>query len=307
MAFATTMASFAQNAAEISQELCAPPRLRASLTLDFARDGFAGHTVLVASRQEPPLKVVRAFNVQDGAALAHLHNVSGGLLGGDQLALKVDVGARAQVQLTTTGATRIYRPRREALPATQTNEFTLHEDALLEYVPDAIIPFAGARFSQVTTIHLAQGAGLFWWEILTPGREAHGEAFAYECVEMKTNVLALGQPIASERVRIEPHKCSTRSFGRLGPYRTWATFCIARIGPSPSDWLALEHELREQALPLTRHGEILWAVSALPAYGIMVRCVALQGRHVLPGLQTLWQTAKRRLYGRDAVRPRKVN
>jgi len=307
MAFAATMASTAQKAGEASSELCAPLQLQASLTLDFARDEFAEHTVLAASRQEPPLKVVRAFNVQGGAALAHLHNVSGGLLGGDQLALKVHVGARAHVQLTTTGATRIYRPRRHALPATQTNEFTVNEGALLEYVPDAIIPYAGARFSQTTTIHLARGAGIFWWEILAPGREARGESFAYDSVEMKTNVIALNQPIASERARIEPARRSTQSFGRLGPYRTWATFCIARVGPSPAEWLALEHELREQAMPLTQHGETLWAVSALPAHGLMVRCVAVHGRHVLPGLQALWQTAKRRLYGQDAVPPRKVN
>src|SRR5277367_5900401 len=223
---ATTMASVAEKQREITAEASAPTRLQASLALDFARDELAGHTVLAATRQEPPLKVVRAFHVQDGTALAHLHNVSGGLLGGDQLALKVNVGVGASVQLTTTGATRIYRPRREALATMQFNEFTVNEGALLEYVPDAIIPFAGARFSQTTTIHLAQGAGLFWWEILAPGREARGETFEYDCVEMKTDIAALGQPIASERVRIEPRKRSTQSFGRLGPYRTWATFCI---------------------------------------------------------------------------------
>jgi urease accessory protein len=307
MAFAKTMASVAENPRAITSQPCVPSRLQASLTLDFARDEFAGHTVLAASRQEPPLKVVRAFTVPDGAALAHLHNVSGGLLGGDHLALKVNVGAGARVQMTTTGATRIYRQRREAAPTTQSNEFTVNDGALLEYVPDSIIPFAGARFSQATTIHLAQGAGLFWWEILAPGREARGEMFAYDCVEMKTDVVALGQPIASERVRIEPGKQSTPSFGRLGAYRTWATFCIAHVGRSAAEWLALEHELREQAMPLTQQGETLWGISALPAHGVMVRCVAVHGRHVLPGLQILWQTAKRRLYGRDATPPRKVN
>jgi urease accessory protein len=304
---ANTMTSVAENPRTMLSEPCASPRLQASLTLDFAHDEFAGHTVLAASRQEPPLKVVRAFAVQDGAALAHLHNVSGGLLGGDHLALKVNIRAGARVQLTTTGATRIYRPRQEALPATQCNEFTVYEGALLEYVPDAIIPFAGARFSQASTIHLAQGAGLFWWEILAPGREARGEAFAYDCVELKTDIIAGSRPIASERVRIEPRKRPVQSFGRLGPYKTWATFCIARVGPSAVEWLVLERELREQALPLTKHGETLWAISILPAHGLMVRCAAVHGRHVLPGLQTLWQTAKRRLYGRDAVPPRKVN
>jgi urease accessory protein len=307
MVLANTMASVAENPRGIAPVLSEPSRLRATLTLDFARDEFTGNTVLAASRQEPPLKVVRAFTLDDGATLAHLHNVSGGLLGGDQLALKVNVGPGAQVQLTTTGATRIYRPRGQAPPTTQVNEFTVNEGALLEYVPDAIIPFARARFSQTTTIHLTQGSGLFWWEILAPGREARDETFAYDCVEMKTDISALGVPIACERARIEPRKRSTQTFGRLGPYRTWATFCIARVGQICSDWLALEQEMRAQASQLTKHGETLWSVSTLPAHGLMVRCVAVHGRHVLPGLQTLWQTAKRRLYGCDAVPPRKVN
>jgi len=38
-----------------------------------------------------------------------------------------------------------------------------------------------------------------------------------------------------------------------------------------------------------------------------VRCVARQGRDVLTGLHALWRAAKLRLYGRDAVPPRKVN
>jgi urease accessory protein len=304
---ADTMASAAQNSRAIAPEPCASPRPQASLTLDFARDEFTGRTVLAASRQEPPLKVVRAFPLQDGATLAHLHNVSGGLLGGDHLALRVSIGAGARVQLTTTGATRIYRPRQSAPRATQSNAFTVNEGALLEYVPDAIIPFTGARFTQATTIHLAQGAGLLWWEILVPGREACGEAFAYDCVEMKTDIVALGQPIACERVRIEPRKRPVKSFGRLRSYKTWATFCIARAGLTAAESLALEQDLREQAIPLTKHGETLWGISTLPAHGLMLRCAAVHGRHVLPGLQALWQAAKRRLYGCDAVPPRKVN
>ena len=203
-ASATTMASVAQNAREVSPELCEPPQAASIPHCWILRAmKFTGRTVLAASRQEPPLKVVRAFNVQDGAALAHLHNVSGGLLGGDQLALKVNVGARADVQLTTTGATRIYRPRHEAPPATQSNEFTLYEDALLEYVPDAIIPYGGARFSQTTTIYLAQGAGIFWWEILAPGREAGGESFAYDC---SRNENGCGRARPTNRQRTSAHR-----------------------------------------------------------------------------------------------------
>jgi urease accessory protein len=278
----------------------------ASMRLDFERDAMSGRTVLAASHQEPPLKVVRAFGVEDGAALVHLHNVSGGLLGGDRLQLAVHVGAGARVQVTTTGATRIYRARAEALPTLQSNEIAVAENGLLEYLPDAVIPFAGARFSQRTTIRLAAGAGLFWWEVLAPGREAHGEIFAYESVQLATDLVAGGRLVAAERVRLEPKTRSLASLARLGAYRTSATFYVCQVGVG-QDWLALERELRELVALLGRREDALWAVSTLAAYGLVVRCAAKRGRDVLAGLQEVWRAAKWRLHGRVALMPRKVN
>ncbi|HTW22132.1 MAG TPA: urease accessory protein UreD [Candidatus Baltobacteraceae bacterium] len=283
------------------------PRVEARLALDFARDAATGATVLAASVQEPPLRVVRAFALEDGSALAHLHNVSGGLLGGDRLTLVVNVGAGASVQLTTTGGTRIYRPRRNAPPTTQTTDIRLGEDALLEYVPDAIIPYAGARFAQRTRIELAAGAGLFWWEVIAPGREARGEVFAYERIEMRTEVMAGGRLIAAENIRLDPRGSALRSIARLGEYRYWATFYICRVGLDLAAWLATEEHLRKAARDLKRPGETLWGVSTLLADGLVVRGLAVRGRDVLAGLHALWNTAKLRLYGRVAVPPRKVH
>jgi urease accessory protein len=281
--------------------------VRALLRLDFARDNLSGRTILASSHQEPPLRVVRAFALEDGAAMVHLHNVSGGLLGGDSLALNVNVGADACAQITTTGATRIYRPRQESPATTQSNEIAVGENALLEYLPDPLIPFAGVRFFQKTCIRLSSGAGLFWWEILAPGREASGEIFQYASVELKTDLLADGRPIAIERVRIEPENHRVASLAPLGPYRTWATFYVCRVGLEVGAWLELERHLREVAGEFCARGEALWGVSTLSAHGLAVRCVARQGRDVVTGLQALWRAAKLRLYGRDAVPPRKVN
>jgi urease accessory protein len=282
-------------------------RVAASLRLDFEFHPPTGQTILVTSYQEPPLKVVRAFAVEDGAALVHLHNVSGGLLGGDRLALAVNVGAHAQVQVTTTGAARIYRPRAEASAALQSNEIYVGERGLLEYLPDAVIPFAGARFSQRTSIRLADGAGLFWWEILAPGREARGEIFEYESVEFKTDLVAGGRLVAAERSRLEPQKRGLAAVGRLGAYRTWASFYVCRVGVEAAEWLETEKELRGILGLLGRRGDALWGVSTLPGHGLIVRCAAKRGRDVLPGLHAVWSAAKWRLYGRAAVVPRKVN
>jgi urease accessory protein len=230
-----------------------------------------------------------------------------GLLGGDSLGLTVNVGAEACAQITTTGATRIYRPRQESPITTQLNEVVVGENALLEYLPDPLIPFAGARFSQKTCIRLSSGAGLFWWEILAPGREAHGEIFEYASVDLKTDLTAAGRPIAIERVCIAPEKHKVTSLARLGLYRTWATFYVCRMGLDASAWLELERHLREATEEFCARGETLWGISTLSAHGLAVRGVARKGRDVMTGLHALWGAAKLRLYGRDAVPPRKVN
>jgi urease accessory protein len=292
---------------EIAPDIPGRSRVRAMMQLDFLRDSITSDTYLAGSLQEPPLRVVRAFSLEDGTALAHLHNVSGGLLGGDHLTLKITVGRGASVQLTTTGATRIYRCHQEFSQTTQCNDFVVGEGALLEYLPDATIPFADANFLQRTSIELAEGAGVFWWEILAPGREASGEVFEYERFECRTRVTEFGRKIAEESICLGPARHEVSSLARLGPYRYVATFYICRTGLDASAWRAAEDHLRTLTTELTRPGAILWAVSTLVARGLVVKCLARHGREILPGLHALWRKAKLHLYGREAIPPRKVN
>lgn len=302
------MAATAKHALrEITPELSGRRRAQALLRLNFSLDSASGHTSLADSYQDAPLKVVRAFTMEDGTALAHLHNVSGGLLGGDRLAMQVNLAAGTKVQLTTTGATRIYRNREGFSAAMQGNEISVGEGALLEYLPDAMIPFAGSRYLQRTSIDLAPGAGMFWWEIVAPGREASGELFEYKEFAMRTSVSAKGRRIAAENLCLRPRQENVSSLARLGPYRYAATFYICRVGLEAGAWRGAEDQLRELTAALTRRGEILWGVSSLVAHGLLVRCLARNGREVLPGLQAVWRSAKRHLYGQEAIPPRKVN
>jgi urease accessory protein len=282
-------------------------RAQASLKLKFEHDSESGRTILRENLYEPPLQVVRAFSHDDGTAMVHLHNVSGGLVGGDQLTFHVDVGRFANAQVTTTGATRVYRTRTELPGASQHNKIVVEEGGLLELLPDEIIPFSGAKFLQETFITLAHGAGLFWWEILAPGREARDEIFQYDLVQMKTRVMAGLRPIAAENICLSPAKHKVTSLARLGPYRYYASFYICRVGVDLQSWRNLESHLLEVTHSLTRPGEMLWGMSTLVANGLAVRCIGSNGREILPGLQQIWRRAKTFLYGRKAILPRKVN
>jgi urease accessory protein len=282
-------------------------RLRASLKLRFERNAESGSTILRENRHESPLQVVRAFTHDDGTAMVHLHNVSGGILGGDHFNFHVEVGPLASAQLTTTGATRIYRSRKELPDASQHNNIYVEDGGLLEYLPDEVIPFAGARFRQDTFISLASKAGLFWWEILAPGREAREEVFQYHKVQMKVRVMAQSRLIAAENICLEPGRYTVRSLGKFDHYRYYATFYACRVGIDPGSWRNLEHQLVEITHNLTRPGEMQWGVSTLVSNGLTVRCVGCKGREILPALHAIWGRAKAFLYGRKAILPRKVN
>jgi urease accessory protein len=280
------------------------PGVKGCLSLQFVRSGE--RTVLNVLEQTAPLKVVRAFDINDGATLVHLHNVSGGLLGGDELHYKFDVEPGACVQLTTTSATRIYRRRVEAGEASQVTHIMVEENALLELLPNPLIPFAGSSYEQYTGITLDDGAGLFWWETVTPGREARGEIFQYERLDLRTHISVRSRPIAMEFARLEPRVRPLSSPTRLGNYRYFSTFFICKVGVEPSRWTALESELGELARALSRPNDIQWGISTLVMHGLVVRCLSRTGRTIPPGLLAFWQAAKRSLYGLDAVPPRKV-
>ena len=282
------------------------PRVHGQLRLRFEVRGDRNQTILAESEQQLPLRIVRAFQLDDGGALVHLHNLSGGVLGGDHLDVTVEVGPRAVAQVTSTGATRIYRSRKNAEPAEQRLQISVEDDGLVEYLPDQLIPFSGSSYRQETRIELGANAGLFWWETVAPGREAHNEMFAYDLLQLKTWISALGQPIAIEHMRIEPARRSISSLARLGAYTYFSTFYICRVGVESSRWLKLERLLGELAEQLSRPSKIVWGGSPLRAHGVVIRALSVSGREITSSLPDFWHVAKLFLYDRPGVLPRKV-
>jgi urease accessory protein len=275
------------------------------LDLVFSRRAERAYTTMRVRQQHAPLQVVRAFPIPHGGALAHLHNISGGVLGGDQLRLAVEVQAGAYAQLTTTGATRLYRCRAGRGAAEQHTVVRIGEGAILEYVPDPLLPYAGAAYRQHTHVELADGAGLMWWEIVAPGREAHGECWAYDLLESDFRIVAAGETVALERARLQPQERPLTSPARMGPYRYYASFYICRVGVPNATWRTLEARLADLAACRSVSGT-LWGVSTLPAHGLAIRGLSLAGRMLYSGLVAFWQEAKRALYDQTVVPPRKL-
>src|SRR5271157_236427 len=276
------------------------------LSLCFERPQNGSSAALRFLVQEPPWRVVRAFPTEAGASLIHLNNISGGILGGDRLELQIELSAGVAAQITSTGATRIYRSRPGQGAAVCSTTISLGKNSLLEFLPDALIPYAGSSFEQHTSIDLAPGATLFWWEVVAPGRAAAGEVFRYRGLRLQSEICAQGLPFAMEHFHLEPGQRPLDSPARLAGDRYLTTFFICKVGPPAGEWRGLEQELAEIAARLTRPGEIRWGASALARHGIIVRGLSRESRWTWPGLYEFWRAAKWRLLGQQAVLPRKV-
>jgi urease accessory protein len=258
------------------------------------------------NRQDPPWKVVRAFRHSGSGALLHLNNVSGGVLAGDRLSLDVEVEAGAAVQITTTGATRLYRHRAGVADSEQHVRFDIHDGAQLEYLPDAMIPYAGSRHVQRTKIQLGCGATLFWWEVLAPGRLAAGERFAFERLRVQTEVSAGTRPLLREDFLLEPKRKDISATVRMSGYSHIASLYAVQEGRTPAFWRSLEDRLNEFARQRTRPEQAIWGASGLVSDGIVVRGLSTSARFIYEPLLEFWRTARLAITGNDATPPRKT-
>jgi urease accessory protein len=203
--------------------------------LAFVRRG--AHTVLVRQVSRSPLHVQGVLHGPGPGAVVVVLNIAGNVLGGDVVELEVAAGCDTQVRLRTVGATRVHRGSTGVAARSQV---TLRVDsgALLEYLPDELIPHTAAWFEQQTTVHLALGGHAIVAEVVAPGRFHHGEAFAYRRLALRLHALYAGLPIVCDRLILEP---AAWSFGRravVGPFTHVAT--LYALGPRADGELATE-------------------------------------------------------------------
>jgi urease accessory protein len=177
---------------------------------------------------------------------------------------------------------------------------------MLEYLPDAVIPFAGSIFSQSTVVSLAANAGFIGWETLAAGRVASGEEFLFDFFASECVLRSGTRPLALERYTLAPAERDPRSTARWGRFRYTTTLWVCHTGAPQSQWSAVESLLNELAFVQTSYAA-RWGVSTLVAGGLVIRGLALEAHQIAAGLHIFWDRAKRELWGEPAVPPRKIN
>lgn len=158
------------------------PHAAGSAHLTFTRIG-AG-TVLTRAFAASPAKLIESKR-HGATCWVYAATLGGGLVGGDHIRLRADVGTGAHALLTTQASTKIYRSLR---PCTQSLDATVEANAMLAVVPDPIVCFADADFTQTQRYDLHADASLVAVDWVTSGRHASGERWAFSRYESRIEI-----------------------------------------------------------------------------------------------------------------------
>ncbi|WP_447980413.1 urease accessory protein UreD [Candidatus Nitrospira bockiana] len=260
------------------------------ISLAFVR--AAGTTVLSESRACTPWHFLPPMTMDDGAAYALLVNPSGGLVGGDRLGIRVALGPETRVLCSTPSANRVYRSLGER--ADQVVDLEVAEGAVLEWVPDLTIPFAGSRYRQRMRVRLGAGAMLLLWDAFASGRVARGERWRFATFENEVEVSVTSGWCARERYRLDPGGAGWN----VGLAEDWDYVgSLWIIGESMAEEKRKGLEDSLAAILGDRQGRVLGGVSEPAVRGLIVKFFAKSAPDFTACFEACWAAARAQLWG----------
>jgi urease accessory protein len=238
-------------------------------SLRFARHG--SKTILERSFATSPVKFFTTRG-RGSACWVYSATLGGGLVGGDAIHMTVDVTRGARALLATQAATKVYRSLR---PASQTIVAAVDDEALLAVIPDPIVCFAGADFSQAQRYELSTDANLAAIDWMTSGRYAAGERWAFARYRSRIDIRRDGRRILYDGVTLEPGL--DRVADRMGRFEVCLTAVLT--GPALAE-RAAAIVCAASRLGISRDSDVIESASTLADGGTLLRVVGVHVEQV---------------------------
>jgi urease accessory protein len=234
-----------------------------------------------------------------GASTLFLLNPTGGVLGGDRLETRVDLGAGGHVCLSTPSATRVYRSAGSA--SRQHMTARVGAGARFEYMPDHAIPSPGARLIQSIDLELAPGASAIVCDAWSVGRPARGEAWLFDLLDSTMTVRDPEGLLFKDRLALH----GARGWGGLGGTEGMAyvasVLCVAPAHPR-LDGLAGAIGASLSSTSVESHT----GATALARGGVLVRILAPSAPAMQRSIESAWGSCRDWLWSLPPQRLRKM-
>ncbi|HEV2923885.1 MAG TPA: urease accessory protein UreD [Solirubrobacteraceae bacterium] len=271
------------------------------LELDLASRGSV--TRLTRQYQRAPLHIYRPIYLDPalpGMPFIFVQQAGDGLVQGDRYRVDVDCGPGASVHLTTQAATNVFVARQDF--ATQLVNLQAGDDALVEYLPDPVVPFRGSRLFQRVELTAAASSTVIVGETLLPGRVAHGETDAYDLYWSELEARRPdGTQLCADVLRLGALAgAPPRSIGLLDGHEVLSTlWVLTRQLPARELVVSLREALIDQP-------GVLAGASELPnGCGAAVRLLASSSRPARAAMRAAWNAARLAVIGVPAPDLRK--
>jgi len=254
--------------------------------------------------QKAPLQIMRPLYYDDAwpqMPFTYLITTGGGVLHGDRLRTDLRFGPGTAAHVTTQAHTKLYRM--DGGYASATINLTVGADAFVEYLPDPLIPYAGARYAQRTHVTLDPTATFVTGETVYAGRLSRGERHEYDALAIDLDIVAdTGRPLVVDRARLGGTDHCARRAAVLGAHDVVSTlYVVTRQVPARQ----LADALHDAAAAVAGDGTRI-GVSVLPGeVGAWLRIVGDDTVDIAAARLAAWSAARCVLTGRPAPHVRK--
>jgi len=174
-------------------------RWLAELKLSFESDGR--RTILSERKHYGPLIIQKPFYPEGDVCHIYLIHPPGGVVGGDELNLRVNVNQQGHALITTPAATKFYRGN--GFSAKQNQTINVASGCKMEWLPQETIFFSGCEANTRTIVNLEGDAQFAGWEIICLGRPASKDFFDEGYCRQQFEVWRDKKPVVIERSRLQ--------------------------------------------------------------------------------------------------------
>ncbi|MDT8398002.1 MAG: urease accessory protein UreD [Pseudomonadales bacterium] len=259
------------------------------------------------NRHQGPLYVQKPF-YPEGRGLPHIYllHPPGGLVSGDSLHIRAEVGAGAGVLLTTPGAGRIYRARAGEQRQQQQTDLCLAAGSSLEWLPLETIIYPGAQANLETRINLVHDCLFMGWELTCLGLPASGGSFDSGSLRQGFRIDCDGFPVLLENLVLDATgRALLAAAAGLQGYTTSGIFVIGPLpGERAESLLAMLRATQAAPDDGSRTGMTLVGPTGSQSSFIIARYLGHCAEACRRFFIGLWQLLRPLVLGRDACQPR---
>ena len=269
---------------------------QAKLTLDYSVED---QRCVARHVHEGPLRVLKALYPEGDRVCHHvLVHPPSGLVGGDELHIRLNVQTGAHALITTPGATRFYGSA--GLTARQLVHAHVAANATLEWLPLEALAYNRCQAINQAVFHLASGSRLIAWDVTALGLP-HADLPFVEG-QFQQHLEIAGTWLERGLIDASDHRLLHSPLGLNGHT------CLSTLVFAQGD--AMDDALREQVLALARQLceahplRLQSGVSSPDERVVVVRVLSAQVESAMALLRSIWLQWRLRCWQLPAVMPR---